>query len=345
MSEIVHDFGNSWGKWYLPRTGTFGDYMHAIATLSESDWWNIVGRGGKPRSGYIRVNGQAYAIGMAARRHIIQDRPRGASRYREEYYGVALAYSLAEAFQENKRNITVYASYAPGDVSYAKHLVAASRRKWQVECQYGTLNFDVKNVMTFDEPLGGLSHYTLTKDGIERRRNPLADKTTLVIDVGGHTTDAVAIDPGGMVDISSARSTRTDIISLTQQFERDLRSNNTHLFQDSNDIDPRRLEQAILTGKFPYGNAPVDCTTEAAEAIRSLTNDVIQVINAAGGVANYDVVLMTGGGSMVIYEALRAAMPRIDFLLAETDTSLMKYANVFGGAKLFKMLEVMGLLS
>lgn len=345
MSEIVLDFGNSWGKWYLPRSGGFGDFMHAIAPLTESDWWNIVGRGGKPRPGYVRVNGNGYAIGMAARRHIISERPRGAARYREDYYGVALAYALSEAFQESKRNITLYASYAPGDVSYGKHLVAAARRKWTVECQYGTLAFDVKSVMTFDEPLGGLSHFTLTKDGLERRKNPLADKTTLVIDVGGHTTDAVAIDPGGMVDISSLRSTRTGIISLTQQFERDLRANNTHLFQETNDIDLRRLEAAILSGKFKYGNSPIDCQQEAADAIRALTNDVIQVINAAGGAANYDVVLMTGGGSMVIYEALCQAMVRIDFLLAETNTEFMKYANVFGGAKLFKMLEVMGMLS
>lgn len=343
MSEMTLDFGNSRGKWYVPRTGSYGDFMHAIATLNESEWRRVIGRTDKPRPGYIRVNGQGYAIGQSALRHGIQERPRGASRYRDDYYGVAMCFALTEAYDDSKRNVVLYASYAPGDVSYAKYLVAASRKKWTVESHRGKQMFDVREVRAFDEPLGGLSHFTLTKDGIEKRRNPIADKTVLVVDVGGYTTDVVAVDPGGVVDISSARSIRTGIISLTQQFETDLRANNSLLFQDVGDIDVRRLEQAILTGQFPYGKTPIDCQHEASEAITALTNDVIQVLNSSGGAANYDSILMTGGGSMIVHAPLQLAMPRLDFLLAEPDTDLMKYANVFGGAKLFKMLEAMGL--
>lgn len=341
MTEVVFDFGNALGKWYVPRKNEYGSFPHAIARLSENDWSRIVGRG-KPPEGVVRINGTPYALGQAARRHTIQERPKGAARYRDSYYGVGLAYVLSEALRKNDSAVSVFASHAPIDIDYARNLILAAKGLWEVEGRHGVQAFKVDDVMTFDEPLGGMSHFTMTEKGDERRNNPLADLTTLVVDVGGHTVDVVAIDPGGEIDLMSAGSTRTGVINLKQGFETELRANNSTLFQDSGDLDMRRIENAILMGKYKFGRLDIECAYEAQTAINGLVYDVGQVINSAGGVANFDVILMTGGGAALIYEALVEAMPRIDFIMAEKDRSLMMYANVFGGAKLSALLRKQG---
>jgi hypothetical protein len=70
----------------------------------------------------------------------------------------------------------------------------------------------------------------------------------------------------------------------------------------------------------------------------------VEVIKASGGAANYDIVLLTGGGSALVYETLNRAIPLIDFVMVEETREDMRYANVFGGAKLFAMLKRMGVL-
>lgn len=338
--ELVFDFGNAWGKWYAPKTKVKGDFTHAIALLTENNWRTIVGRG-KPPKGIFKVNGTPYAIGQAARRHTIQDRPKGAARYNEMYYGTALAYALCDAFEQDDPNVSLVASHPPIDQKYAQNIAIAAKRHWTVECDKGVLEFDVKRFLPFDEPLGGYSHYVFNEDGTERKKNPLQDKTTLVVDAGGYTVDVVPVDPDGQIDYLGADSTRTGTIDLTKGFESELRSNNPSMFQDAGDLDPRRLEQAIRSGIYHFGNIQIDCCAEASAAIMSLVNDVIQVINTAGGAANYDVILVTGGGSALIYDTLCAAMPRIDFLLAEPVRENMKFANVFGGAKISAMIKRM----
>lgn len=342
MGELIFDFGNALGKWFVPRKNEYGSFIHAIARLSDNEWKEINGRATKPLDGFIRVNGIGYAIGNMARRHIIQERPRGAARYHDTYYGVGLAYAMSEAFKRSDSSVTLFASHAPIDIKYARNLVAASGGLWQVECRHGNLTFQVSDIMTFDEPLGGYSHFTFTEKGEERTKNPLADKTVLVIDAGGYTVDVIAVDPGGNIDIMSAHSTRTGVISLTQGFESEMRANNATLFQDTGDIDIRRIENAILTGTYQFGRVKLNVEAEAQAAINDLVNDVGEVIRSAGGAANYDMMLLTGGGSALIYDALVAAYPRIEFIMAEKNRDLMKYANVFGGAKISAMLRRIG---
>lgn len=341
MAKLIQDFGNARIKFFEPRKRFYDDCRHAIALLDESDWRRVVGRG-KPPKGMLKVNGQAVAIGDAARRYVIADRPKGASRYRKEYYGIGLGYALSEAFQKDMGNVELIASHAPLDIDYAKNLRAAALGIWQIESRFGSLTFNIREVKTFDEPLGGYSHYVFTETGDERKKNPLRESTTLVVDIGGHTVDVAAVDPGGEIDLVSLNSKRVGVIGMTSDFENYLRSNNPTLFQNTGDLDIKRVESAILTGIYKFGNTTIDCSAEALAVKNALVNDVIQVMDGAGGAGNYDFVLLTGGGSALVFNELKLNYPRIEFLLAEPERDLMKYANVFGGAKLAIILENVG---
>jgi len=341
MADFVLDFGNARIKWFEPRQSATGDARHAVVQLTDAQWDAMIGRG-KPAPGFLRVNGAPFAIGDAARRYIIQDRPKGASRYRENYYGVGLCYAMAEAFKRSVRKVNLIASHPPIDIAYAPSLIAAAKKYWHVETVHGVTEFEVTDVFTFDEPLGGYSHFVFTENGQERKRNPLLTLTTLVIDAGGYTVDVAAVDAGGEIDPISLKSTRTGVLDVFEQFETELRSNNSTMFQDTGDIDAKKIEASLLGGQFKFGKVMIDCRHEANAALNAFVNDVVQVINSAGGVANYEAMLLTGGGAALIYDRLVDALPRAEFLLAEPQLPLMKYANVFGGAKLVAMLRRIG---
>lgn len=341
MADFVLDFGNARIKWFEPRTNLYNDNRHAIVQLTETQWNAAIGRG-KPKDGFIRVNGLPYVIGEAARRYLIPERPKGASRYRDVYYGVGLCYSLAEGFKRSMKNVTLIASHPPQDIIYARSLISAAKNNWQVFSSYGELEFTIGEVLTFDEPLGGYSHFVFTEKGTEKKNNPLATVTTLVIDAGGYTVDVAAIDAGGVIDTISLRSTRTGVLDVLEQFESELRGNNATMFQDTGDIDVKKIEQSLLSGEFKFGKNKIDCRREADAALNGFVNEVVQIINAAGGVANYEVMLLTGGGAALVYDRLCSALPRAEFLLAEPTMLHMKYANVFGGAKIAAMLRQAG---
>lgn len=341
--DFALDFGNARIKWFNPRTNAYSDFRHAIVQLSENDWNRVTGRG-TPPEGFIRVNGTPFVVGDSARRYLISERPRGASRYRDIYYGVGMAYALSEGLRKNVGNVTLFATHPPGDIAYTKNLCSAAKGDWEIVSRQGGLSFSVNQVETMDEPLAGYSHFVFTEKGVEKNGNELAGVTTLVVDVGGYTTDVAAVDPNGEIDPLSLKSVRTGVISATDEFETNLRGNNATLFIDTGDIDIRRIEQALLIGKYKFGKLNIDCKAEAEAALNSLTNDVIQVINSAGGVANYDVMLLTGGGSALLEKRLVKSIPRAEFILADSQQLNMKYANVFGAAKIGAMLRNLNLI-
>jgi len=252
--------------------------------------------------------------------------------------------AISELFDPVHRVMNVYASHAPRDIDYADDIRRAVIGRWNFITHKGSYNLTVKTVETFDEPLGGFNHAVLTKDGKVLKNNPYRDSTVLVVDVGGYTCDVIAVDPGGMIDDRSLRSTVTGVIQTYEFFESELRSEYRDLFKSVGDIDAPRLESAILKGFYQYGNTELRCADIGQQAISMLVNDIVDVIKAAGGVANFDIVLLTGGGSALVYEALNQAVPMIDFVMVEADREAMRYANVFGGAKLFSMLKRMGVL-
>lgn len=341
MPDIYFDFGNSDVKYYDGMT-SYGFYRHAIVQLSASDWTRAVGRAKQPPPGYAEIEGRFYAFGDQARRYILKEQPRGASRYTTEYYGAALMYAISELYEPGTRKIHAYASHAPRDIDYADDIRRASLGQWTFTTHKGTYKIHLASVETFDEPLGGFNHYILTKDGKVSKRNPLRDATTLVLDIGGYTCDIVAIDPGGAIDVSSLRSSVTGMLNVFENFEKELRSMYRDDFRHTNNIDKLMLERALQYGVYQYGKVELPCADIAQASVNMLTNDIQQVIQSE--IANYNYVLLTGGGSVVMLPYLSQAMPKAQFITADDDQDMMRFANVFGGQKLFALLKNLGVI-
>jgi hypothetical protein len=345
MGTVVVDVGNWAVKSFNPDggDGRSASFMHALARISETSW-NQELRGDRPPKGFIRVNGNHYVVGESAWRHQMAERPKGAARYTEDYYGPLVAAALTMVVDGDDRNLTIACSYPPGDAQYAAELSTLVCRDWNIVTHKGAQHLSVLDAYTFDEPLGGYYNCALNKTGkIKVRGNRLAGRTTIVLDLGGHTLDAVVVNADGDIDFLGAKSVRgAGTIGVLSTFENELRAKYPQAFRDAAVLDRKRVEAAISRGYYPYGNKQLDCRALAEAAINTLVNAAQQTLSAAGGVANFDIALLTGGGFALIHEQMIAAVPDLEFVLAEDNPDLLQVANVRGGAKLVTLLEGTG---
>jgi hypothetical protein len=228
MSVMVLDAGNSIIKAKIARReqGEIA-FPHAIRQLSESEYKKILSRMqiNSNSQDYFRVNGKPYVVGESAERHGIINPRSGTARYTKDYCGVLAAIALARLYNRG-REVAAIASHPPGDVNYREDLMKSIIGEWEIETGQSKANFRVIYANTFDEPVGGLMNVLLTEDGQHYQYPQMGDGRSLVIDIGGFTTDFLAVNQGGQVDYALARSITLGIQSVISDFEESFRANN-----------------------------------------------------------------------------------------------------------------------
>jgi hypothetical protein len=343
MSVMVLDSGNSIIK--SKTASREVAFPHALKALTETEYEHVLvraGLGGPPLD-YLRVNGQAYVVGESAERHGALTRRTGTSRYRKDYYGVFVAAALARLY-ERSGEVLLFGSHAPGDVAFREELMRAAVGDWHVEVGGRERSFRVTYANTFDEPVGGLMNVVLAEDGQHYRRTDVNGGRALVIDLGGHTTDWLAVNPGGAVDYSLAESTPIGIQEVVQNFERSFRANNKEAVRDTPILPPDRVRAAIASGVFVGGGRTYDCENEAMEATSVLLNRVADTYQqVAGGSLPWDSIILTGGGSAMLYDRLLPLLDHDHVILAD-EAENIHLANVRGGLKLWRLYEMLELL-
>ncbi|MGB6375857.1 MAG: hypothetical protein WBG24_03945, partial [Syntrophobacteria bacterium] len=110
--------------------------------------------------------------------------------------------------------------------------------------------FKVSYANTFDEPVGGLMNVLLTEDGQHYQHTDINDGRSLVIDIGGFTTDWLAVNPGDEIDYSLARSVPIGIQNVISDFEDSFRSNNLEAVKDTPVLPPDRVHKASASEVF-----------------------------------------------------------------------------------------------
>lgn len=145
---------------------------------------------------------------------------------------------------------------------------------WHIETNGSECHFRVTYANTFDEPVGGLMNVLLTEDGQHYQRSDLNGGRSLVIDIGGFTTDYIAVNPGGEVDYSLARSVPIGIQNVLADFEESFRANNLQAVKDTPVLPPERVRKAIASGVFEGGGRKYPCEKEAKEATNLLLNRI-----------------------------------------------------------------------
>ena len=346
MSVIVIDMGNSIIKAKIARRERSEiAFPHAIRQLSESEYEKILSRvqiNGYTQD-YFRVNGTPHVVGESAERHGIITQRTGTARYTMDYSGVLAAISLSKLYGRG-REVAVFASHPPGDVKYRQDLMESVIGEWEIETGQSKANFRVIYANTFDEPVGGLMNVLLTEDGQHYQYPQIGEGRSLVIDVGGFTTDFLAVNQGGEVDYALARSVHLGIQSVINDFEESFRANNLEIVKDTPVLPPDRVRKAIAMGVFEGGGKKYPCEQDAEEATSLFLNrfaDTYQRL--AGGALSWDNIILTGGGSALLHHKLIPILKHNNIILADSKESL-HMANVRGGLKLWRLYDALKVL-
>jgi hypothetical protein len=322
------------------------DFPHAMRELTHTEYENILSRSGfsGPPRDYMIINGKPYVFGDSAERHGTLTRRTGAARYTQDYYGVFVAATLARLFDQSCE-VAIFGSHAPGDVEFREDLMRAAVNEWSVQLGGKPIVFRVTYANTFDEPVGGLMNILLTPDGLHYQRTDVRNGRSLVIDIGGHTTDWLAVNPGGEIDYSLNESTPIGIQDVMRDFERSFRANNREATKEVANLPPARVRKAIAEGKFEGAGREYPCSIEAKEATSVLLNRVRDTYQRiAGGPIPWDSIVLTGGGSAMLFNHLLPLLNHNRVLLSEKQIEENHLANVRGGLKLWKLYKAHHLL-
>lgn len=346
MSVMILDAGNSIIKAKIARrqNGEIA-FPHAIHQLSEGEYQNIVSRPNSTSENpdYLRVNGKPYVVGNSAEKHGVLTQRSGASRYTRDYYGILASAALGRLY-ERGGEVKIFGSHAPGDVRYRDDLMHSVIGDWEIEICGKEKKFKVVYVNTFDEPVGGLMNVLLTEDGQHYQYTDINGGRSLVIDIGGFTTDWIAVNPGGEVDYSLARSIPIGIQEVISDFIDAFRSNNLDAVKNSPTLPQARVRQAMISGVFEGGGRKYPCKVEMEEASNRLLNQISNTYqHLAGGALNWDTIILTGGGSGLLFDKLIRILNHDHIVLADQLESL-HMANVRGGLKLWRLFEALSVI-
>jgi len=275
-------------------------------------------------------------VGESAERHGIITQRAGTARYTKDYCGVLAAISLSKLYGRG-REVAVFASHPPGDVKYRNDLMESIIGEWKIETGQSKANFQVIYANTFDEPVGGLMNVLLTEDGQHYQYPQIGDGRSLVIDIGGFTTDFLAVNQGGEVDYALAQSVPLGIQSVINDFEESFRANNLEIVKDTPVLPPDRVRIAVSRGVFIGGGNEYPCQDNVDEATSVFLNrfaDTYQRLT--GGALAWDNIILTGGGSALLHQKLIPILKHNNIILADSKESL-HMANVRGGLKLWSV--------
>jgi len=339
MSVLVLDAGNSIIK-YARKDGTTGEFPHAIKQITESQIEIAKSRNqGVLPDGYVRINGTPYAYGAQAERYGLLELRKRAARYTKDYYGAFVAIALASSYVRGGE-VKFFGSHAPGDVDYRDNLMEAAKGYRVVQIADREVEFDVTYANTFDEPQGGLMNVVLAEDGRHYRDSKINGGRALVIDIGGRTTDWLAVHPGGEIDYSLNVSAEVGILNVIEDFSTEFRRNHLDKFQSVSELPMGRVREAIQTGQFKG----IDCQAEVEAAINLVLNGINNAYQTrAGGGIDYDTIVLTGGGSALLYDHLLPILNHEKVVLAD-DPPKIHLANVRGGLKLWRFYVDAGLI-
>ena len=179
----------------------------------------------------------------------------------------------------------------------------------------------------------------LTEDGQHYQHANVGEGTSLVIDIGGFTTDWLAVNPGGVVDYGLARSIPIGIHQVISDFEESFRASHVELVKDIPVLPPARVRKAIATGIFEGGGQKHPCGEYVGEATSLFLNkfaDTYQRI--AGGALAWDTIILTGGGSALLRQKLLPILKHENVILAD------QLENLHLGLKLWRLYDTLKLL-
>jgi hypothetical protein len=322
---------------------------HAINSISASDFEDVRAQYGADDYGdpnYFMVDGQAYATGDSAEAYGLVKRKSGIIKYSRDYYGILFISAMLQLAPGGHDNVVVFVGHPPSDVKYRDNQMKAIKGSWSIKTSgRKTVNYRVRYVNTYLEPLGGYMNVMLNPDGETYSDNGIDQGKVLIFDIGGRISSVVPVKQGGKVEYGRQKHADVGILQVIEVLEKGLRDRYHKDFEHTRILEEGRLRDALRTGVFVGGGMEYPCSEEVQKAMSVLINRLAPLyFEDAGGPTNFDHILITGGGGGASHVRLNEELlEHRSVHLAERPDD-MHLANMRGAKKLWTLLENSGML-
>jgi len=356
--DIIVDIGNSLVKGMVQgRPNSAVVLPHAVrleipetfaTTLARSS--NSLRGGESTDISMFEYRGNAVTVGENAEAIGAMPSKVGGEKYTRDYYGALFMALMLRLRPAGHENIRVMSLFPPGDINYMDEMMNSLGGKHTVKLVNGTIvTYVVKEVLSCDEPVGGLRNFLLAGDGVHYRIPSISSGLALCVDIGGKISSLVPFRSDGWVDYSSAKSIDSGIqdvmnrvgVGLVKQYKNNLPGiRGTGLPHDSS------MRECLVTGVYQGAGYDLDATAIVSDAAAGVLNSIRNLyINDLGGPRPYRYIIVTGGGGGLLFEQLKEHVLSFNterIFLSHDNPEAMHLSNLFGANKTVAALMASG---
>lgn len=322
-----------------------------IAALTTRSKQVVDGHNSEGIGGVFQVNDKYYVVGESAIKMGAGTPRMGENRYTPDYYGVlgaiALSRSIANPTGKGRETVIPLCTYTPKDDIYIDNIKSAITGEWEVSHLGKTMRIVIKKVLTADEPVSHYRNAIFYSGGQSFRADTAALQKgdCLIIDIGGLTT-GFAIATDGAIDYTAAYSLPVGVQRALDSLANMIRRAHRDKLKGMQVLPMDKVREAFRTGVYDAGGKG---SLDVRELVANASNEILYEIentymNRYGGPANYNSILLAGGGGWQTRALLK---PRLDhetlFLSAKT-SELMVLGAAEGGYKTLQALHSRGKL-
>lgn len=355
---FVTDGGNFFWKMIRWNNGIIATeiFDHAVVEIEKSEYntrmYYLKGKFAphllrvnfKGEDRYFVVGEEAYSIDPSF------EPQRGRAKYTPEYYGVMfLSGILRLTGGKVPENINALLAHPPGDVELRMELMKSVARKWKFECSGVLYEVKVEYVNVADEFVGGVMDMTLGADGNELK-DDLNDKIfkdgrsrILIADMGGGSFDLAQMVKGSIDYTAPMLSERIGLQQAIDATKREIDQLHIKDLRDAESGFPReeviKMFMDSKNHKYYLFGKEYDGTAIYQDAVNPIIRQAVQAARKyTGGLARFSYVLLTGGGSGLLWEEItkhvfpQHAERKAVYMV--TSASKLHLANVNGMAKM-----------
>lgn len=284
-------------------------------------------------------------VGKPAENMTPDSRRAGGVKYERDYYPLLLMRVLLNFLPDGHPNIGLTVGYPSGDIRYKDTLINSVSGTHHVELVNGDkVKFTIREVLPYDESVGGVRHWSLAPDGIHYQR-PMEEFDGLMglcVDIGGAISSLTPFDPmTGWVDYNNTVSIGMGIQSIMQNISDILLTDHADKFRNHRDgtlAFDAIMRRAIDTGEYWNAGEYLQIQGIVDESTALFRRTLQQELDKTGGTRSYGLLAVSGGGGgamhnqFIIHDTFQYNKNRI--YTTEPDIEKIHCANMWGAAKI-----------
>ncbi|HYF92804.1 MAG TPA: ParM/StbA family protein [Symbiobacteriaceae bacterium] len=256
----------------------------------------------------VVVDGRVYNVGNLAIRHSrLAARGLSPTRIEGNYYKVLFLAALSLFCNQPLNSFAVVTGLPPGRMHLLEELTRQVRGEHRVVRMTSQgpeeITIRVDRITVVPQPLGTYWSQVLEARGKVRDDSRLLQGSVGVVDIGFRTSDLVSVVDGEYVHEQS-RTIPTGLVTAYEEIAAALLANY------GVERETYALDEAVIQGELHVAGKRVDISALRDRAFEQLATKLLVELQSSWQVSEFDVLLLSGGGSHFLARWLQPHLPQ-----------------------------------